>query len=172
VVAEIVATTRGAIWSREEVEATVADYFEMLELELAGQAFNKRAHNRVLGKLLFSRSAAAIELKHQNISAILLELGCGYISGYKPRGNYQSLLYDTVADRIVSDRRFDQLALQAAEREAVKPDLHRLQGVLVDVPRITEVRESRQMQQHGRRAVRRDYLEREGRNRSLGLAGE
>jgi hypothetical protein len=95
------------------VEATVADYFRMLSLELAGQHYNKAAHNRDLGLLLQNRSHGAIELKHQNISTILLELGCVYIAGYKPRGKYQQLLYDVVAQRVAGDVTFDRVAMQA-----------------------------------------------------------
>src|SRR6478609_11823429 len=84
--------TRSVPWSREEVEATVADYLQMLSFELAGQAYNKAAHNRALLRQLNQRTRGAIELKHQNISAILLEQGFAYIPGYKPMGNYQLLL--------------------------------------------------------------------------------
>ena len=35
-------------WSRIEVEATVADYFHMLVMELSGQSYNKTAHRRAL----------------------------------------------------------------------------------------------------------------------------
>jgi hypothetical protein len=35
-------------WTREEVEAIVADYLEMLTLELLGQKFNKTEHRRNL----------------------------------------------------------------------------------------------------------------------------
>ena len=79
-------------WSREEVEAAVADYFDMLARELRGEPFNKAQHNRMLQRLLNNRSHGAIERKHQNISAILIELGYPYIDGYKPLGNYQELL--------------------------------------------------------------------------------
>ena len=34
----------GMDWSREEVEAIVADYLHMLTLELAGQSYSKTAH--------------------------------------------------------------------------------------------------------------------------------
>ena len=61
-------------WSREEVEATVADYFHMLTLELAAQQYNKTEHRHALLTKLDDRTNAAVELKHQNISAILLEL--------------------------------------------------------------------------------------------------
>ena len=78
-------------WSHEEVEETVADYLHMLTQELAGQVYNKTEHRRVLKRKLVERSDAAIELKHQNISAVLLMLGCPWISGYKPRSNFQRL---------------------------------------------------------------------------------
>ena len=45
-----------ADWSREEVEAVVADYLHMLTQELAGQAFNKTTHRRALAMKLRSRS--------------------------------------------------------------------------------------------------------------------
>lgn len=62
-------------WSREEVEATVSDDFEMLAMELRGEPFNKAEHNRNLQKFLNNRSKRAVEKKHQNISAVLIELG-------------------------------------------------------------------------------------------------
>lgn len=56
-------------WSRQEVEATVRDYFDMLALELRGEQYNKAAHNRGLRARLDDRSPGAVERKHQNISA-------------------------------------------------------------------------------------------------------
>ena len=60
-------------WSRAEVEATVADYFDMLDHEVRGRDYNKSAHRRRLAALLNHRTDGAIERKHQNISAILIE---------------------------------------------------------------------------------------------------
>jgi hypothetical protein len=48
----------------------------MLTLELAGQRYNKSAHRRELLQKLNGRSNGAVELKHQNISAVLLDLNC------------------------------------------------------------------------------------------------
>jgi hypothetical protein len=166
------AASRGGFWTRDEVEATVADYFRMLALELTGQAYSKAAHNRSLLKQLTGRTRAAIELKHQNISAILMDLGCVYIPGYKPMGNYQQLLADVVTDGVEADRDLDHVALQAVERDAVAPDLSTIQGLLVDPPRVSRVSEPNTTPRAPRRGVHRDYLEREARNRSLGLAGE
>lgn len=71
-------------WSRAEVEATVSDYFEMLAHELRLEPVNKSEHSRNLQKLLNGRTIRAIESKHQNISAVLIDLGYPYIAGYKP----------------------------------------------------------------------------------------
>src|SRR4051812_35368104 len=87
-------------WSRIEVEAAVSAYLEMLELELCGQQFNKAERRRALGLVLNNRSEGSIERKHQNISAILIELGFPYVRGYKPLSNYQRLLHDVVTDRL------------------------------------------------------------------------
>ena len=76
-------------WSRVEVEAIVADYLQMLTLELAGQSCNKTAHRQALLQKIPSRNAGAIEFKHANISAAMIDLGFPYIRGYQPRSNYQ-----------------------------------------------------------------------------------
>lgn len=66
-------------WSREEVEAAVEDHFAMLAKELCGKPFNKAEHNRGLQKILTKRTKGSIERNHQNISAILIELGYPYV---------------------------------------------------------------------------------------------
>src|SRR5580658_8869363 len=90
-------------WSRIEVEAAVTDYFAMLGKELRGEPFNKAEHNRSLQLLLHGRTKGSIERKHQNISAVLIQLGYPYIDGYKPLGNYQELLRSVVEERISSE---------------------------------------------------------------------
>lgn len=85
-------------WSREEVEATVADYFDMLRQELGGAPFNKAAHNAQLRQFLDGRSAGSVEFKHANISAVLMLHGYPYIDGYKPRFNFQALLEQVVLE--------------------------------------------------------------------------
>ncbi len=69
-------------WGRTEVDATVADYFHMLILELSGQSYNKTAHRRGLLAKLNGRNEGAIEFKHQNISAILIQLGLPFTQNY------------------------------------------------------------------------------------------
>lgn len=90
-------------WSQEEVYLTIQDYFKMLEKELSGRPYNKAQHNRTLQAKLNGRTKAAIELKHQNISAALCDLGYMFIDGYKPRVNFQRSLVNVV--RIEAQRR-------------------------------------------------------------------
>lgn len=83
-------------WTDEENDAIVADYFAMLDAELAGRRYNKAAHNRALRDRI-GRERASIEFKHQNISAVLQGLGEDWIRGYKPAFNFQVALVDAVA---------------------------------------------------------------------------
>jgi hypothetical protein len=122
-------------WPVAEVKATVADYLHMWLLEQAGQAYNKTTHRKALQRKLNNRTEAAIEFKHQNISAILMEHGWQNIPGYKPSGNYQALLAE-VADRIMRDRQFDLAAEVAADQPAVVPLVASIADVMVERPRV------------------------------------
>jgi hypothetical protein len=158
-------------WSREEVEATVADYLAMLASELAGVPYNKTAHRRKLAELLDGRSEQAIEFKHANTSAVLIDLGFPYISGYKPRSNYQQLLYAAVSGRIAANPQLLNVAAADADQPIVVPEVDDILSVLTSPPVSTEPPRAVQ-QSEGRRSFSTNYLEREARNRSLGLAGE
>ena len=86
----------GKRWRKKEVQATVHDYFTMLDNELHGRPYNKTDHRKDLVKKLGGRNEKAIEFKHGNISAVLRDIDLPFIDGYKPRQNYQQLLYDEV----------------------------------------------------------------------------
>lgn len=162
-------------WSLEEVSATVADYFVMLDHEIRGESYNKKEHNRLLQKLLRGRSAGAIEFKHCNISAVLREEGYPIIDGYKPHGNYQEMLREVVLDRLSTDRRLVATVELLAEGPAPSvPVLRPLSEVLVPPP-TRDPSDSRVYERKpGARTPARgvNYLEREARNASLGAAGE
>jgi hypothetical protein len=85
----------GTDWSAREIDLIVADYFDMFRNEIAGQTVNKAERNRAMQELT-KRSRGSIEFKHQNISAVLDRLGYPWISGYKPRFNFQTALIDGV----------------------------------------------------------------------------
>ena len=77
----------GTDWTATENDLIVADYLEMLKLELAGRHFVKSRRNDALRQFV-RRSAGSIERKHQNISAVLELLGLPWIQGYKPLSNF------------------------------------------------------------------------------------
>jgi uncharacterized protein DUF3883 len=162
-------------WSQIEVEATVEDYFSMLDMELRDQPYNKAEHNRALQRLLNNRSHGSVERKHQNISAIVVELGYPYIDGYKPLGNYQELLRIVVEERLSQSVDLNRDVKASVEERAEDiPDVEDILSIQVDPPVFEEgaprVAEKTSGRRHG--MARKNYLEIEARNQSLGLAGE
>jgi hypothetical protein len=91
-------------WSEAENRAIVDDYLAMLALECAGESYNKTEYRKALIELMGStRSPGSIERKHQNISAVMLQLGLPYIKGYKPLSNIQEALLTEVKRRVDAD---------------------------------------------------------------------
>lgn len=162
----------GKDWSRREVEAIVDDYLSMLASELVGAPYNKAAHRRALLPQLNRRSEQSIEFKHANISAALLESGFPYISGYKPRSNYQALLAEVVAERMAGAAQLQEVAAADADRPMVVPEVDDILAVLTAAPKPSG--DSHKVAEPSRPAIRltTNYIEREARNRSLGAAGE
>ncbi|MFK8014799.1 MAG: DUF3883 domain-containing protein [Gammaproteobacteria bacterium] len=159
-------------WSVEEVEATVDDYIEMLRADLARVPYNKSKHRRALRAKLDDRSEGSIEFKHANISAALLDLGCPYIPGYKPRSNYQELILHVLTERLSEDQHLREIAVTDAERPGVVPELESLLTIECEPPELV-LPDSGPRDRWGSRIKRVvDYVEREARNRSLGAAGE
>jgi hypothetical protein len=160
-------------WSQIEVEACVADYLRMLTLELNGQRFSKTEHANALLQKLNHRSRASIEFKHCNISAVMIELGYPYVDGYKPRGNYQSLLADVVEAQLTGNLAVQDAAQAAVIRPAVAAAAISPGAMWVAAPMpTTRVREAPPAYAPRHVAVKRDFLAQEARNRSLGRAGE
>ena len=159
-------------WSREEVEAAVADYFAMLAMDLRAQPYNKAEHNRLLQRALPTRTRGSIERKHQNISAVLIEAGYPYIDGYKPLGNYQELLRTVVEERLAGASSLNATVAAAVEQPAADVRLDDLLAIQVDPPRRDEDRKVREDSGTSPPRVRRNYLEIEARNQSLGKASE
>jgi hypothetical protein len=162
----------GDDWSRMEVEACVASYLTMLALELNGQRYNKTEHAEVLMRKLDGRSRGSVEFKHCNISAVLIALGYPYINGYKPRSNYQAELLEVVESQLDGNAIIDAAAQAAVERPAIEIAVNESTSVWVPAPKPAKVRERAPEYTPRFSPVRRDYLAREARNRSLGHAGE
>ncbi|GIK35398.1 MAG: hypothetical protein AMXMBFR45_05030 [Gammaproteobacteria bacterium] len=163
-----------AQWSESEVEAAVADYFRMLRLELTGHRYNKTEHRRALMEQLNNRSDSSVELKHQNISAVLIEMGIPYIDGYKPRFNYQrSLLPAAVTEFLKYHPEFQQLVARDSEVVPLTPAVEDFLSAWEEPPaqetrKAPAIAEPRPIYNPG--GV--NFLEREARNQSLGEAGE
>lgn len=160
-------------WSESEVEAAVQDYFSMLRLELSGVQYNKTEHRKALIDHLDDRSHGAIELKHQNISAALIDLGMPYIDGYKPRINYQKALLPVVIKDYI-ERNPDILELFKKDSELVPviPSVSDFLSLLESPPvaekKATKIAETRAVYIPNAE----NYLEIEAQKQMLGDAGE
>lgn len=154
----------GKPWNDDELDAIVADYFSMLNAELSRQPYIKSHHSTVLMNQI-GRTHRSVEFKHQNISAVLEEMGLPWIVGYKPKRNYQASIFGAI-DRYLSakeDLVYHQLppqVLSVADNAST----------FVDAPKLG-CQPARPWQLE--RLVRKfDPVERDLRNRSLGRAGE
>jgi hypothetical protein len=163
----------GEDWSREEVEATVGDYFAMLRDELAGIPVNKAQHNERLRRLLRGRSKGSVEFKHANISAVLTLYGYPYIDGYKPRLNFQTLLEQVALEYLDVHRDFfDSLIGGPVLNPTASPD-----AATVDIDRVVEAPPEAMRIPHTAwspsvRLSRFDFVARDAANRELGRRGE
>lgn len=158
-------------WSDEEVKLIVADYFAMLADELRGIPINKSLHRKNLIPLLHNRTESAIEFKHQNISAALIELGLPYIKGYKAMPNYQHIISEKVIaylnDHQILETLFSLYADSPVNIQVGKLDFREL---LTDAPEPAKT-----IVENGsiiKRPIKVDYLARECNNYILGELGE
>jgi len=158
----------GQDWSRDEIEAAVADYLEMLELEARGEPFNKAQRNVLLRRRLTSRSKGSVELKHQNISAVLHELGLPFVRGYKPRSNVQELLRSVVRNQLEVNRQRLVRIVDTLE-EVKNPSTRGYVGVLVNPPMPEPTIPTERRPRMPRKF---DYASRDELNRDLGRSGE
>ena len=154
----------GTPWQDDELDAILADYFVMLAADLAGVPYIKSKHSAALMSRI-GRSHRSVEFKHQNISAVLDELGLPWIPGYRPKSNYQNSIFDAVDRYLTKHREIFEIA----------PTLPTLvsesSNVFVATPLPTEADE--QISARLQRLVRKfDPVERDHRNRILGKAGE
>jgi hypothetical protein len=155
----------GSVWSGEELDLIVADYFAMLSAEREGRPYVK-AHHATSLMAATGRTHRSVEFKHMNISAVLQELGSPTIRGYKPKANYQGAIFDAI-DRFL-----------AANAALLEPTIGELLGVEEATaifeeppPRLQDRRNARP--ERLERLVRKfDPVERDFRNRALGKAGE
>ena len=153
----------GTDWQDDELDAIVADYFDMLDADLAGRAYIKLRHSEALMARI-GRTHRSVEFKHQNISAVLDELGMPWIPGYKPKRNYQNAIFDAI-DRYLT------VHPAVLVGSPSPPQPHPSTGIFVEMPPLSADNEP--VPERLRRLVQKfDPVERDYRNRSLGKAGE
>lgn len=171
-------------WSWHECELIVNDYFDMLVQELNGEKYNKAQHNRDLVQAMKqSRNRSAIENKHQNISAVLKDMGVPIIDGYKPLGNYQrNILPDVVGAAMAQHLSIQKLIKKINQQPVTVPTVENILESLVAAP-------SRQIEELDKipgnieteiaaynvkrySLPKKDYLAQEAMNQALGLSGE
>ncbi|WP_319482931.1 DUF3883 domain-containing protein [uncultured Draconibacterium sp.] len=159
-------------WSNTEVQLIVADYFNMLSAELKGESYSKAVHRRALKPLLQNRSEGSVEFKHQNISAVLMELGQPFIKGYLPRVNYQHSLRDVVIEYLNLHRTIENQFQTFADKEILKPSNQiDFLKFIIEPPKSKAVFEP-SAPAYRKSPIKVNYLEREQRNRNLGQLGE
>ena len=154
----------GTDWQDDELDAIIADYFAMLATDLAGQPYVKARHSAALMAQI-GRTHRSVEFKHQNISAVLDELGMPWIPGYKPKRNYQNAIFDSI-DRYLTRNPSILEPVASPQAPSSSPS-----EVFVAPPILTAA--DVPLPERLRHLVRKfDPVERDHRNRALGKAGE
>lgn len=106
-------------WSKEELEASVQAYREMLEKQVVGTKFVKAHVYRELAKQ-FGREEGAFERRMQNISAIYQERNLQWVPGLKPQKNIGTAIKSQLIEMIDAPLRINPVVqeLLVAEVEA------------------------------------------------------
>lgn len=161
----------GEDWSAEEVDLTVVSYFEMLRLDAGRANYNKSEFNAALRLKLRGRSKASVELKHQNISAVLHSMDLPFIPGYKPRGNVQLLLRKAVQKFVLEHSNAVRKIVDMLE-DISTPAEETFKAVIVAPPTTEVVAKVEVIGPRVRLPRKIDFAARDEANRRLGRAGE
>jgi hypothetical protein len=159
----------GELWTREEVQAVLEAYFEMLRMEIVGQKFRKSDFRKKVMAQCPGRSTGAVEYKFQNVSAVLEENNLSWIDGYKPARNYQRLLSDEI--KIFLDKS-EGLARSEPQPPNTRPTATPTWGSAACPPPPPRPPMTPRSKLAPRLASKIDYALKEASNRKLGEAGE
>jgi len=158
-----------ADWTRQEVTLIIADYFSMLGKELRMEPLNKTQHRSLLLSQLTGRNHGAIEFKHQNISAALSLMGLPFISGYKPRYNFQrEMIVSVIQEYLAASPQLKNTFASFAEASPETKENVSFKNWKVAAPK-AQPKENKTPIPN---PIRTNYLEREQNNASLGEKGE
>ena len=139
-------------WSNDEVHWVVADHLAMLTLALTGQPYNKTARRNALLPKLNGRTASSIE--------------------HQPRSNFEKASVEAMTSQVQRLPLLDQAAEAAEAAEAAVPrpaaryEESDFNGVETIPPKHDhQLRVEEEVRHHLAGPIRRDYLDREARNR-------
>ena len=153
----------GSPWSDWQNDMLVAEYFEIDRIQRSGAEVVKAHRYRDLGGVI-GREEGSIEIKLQNVSAVLARLEMGFARGLKPRYNIQQSLSDAV-ERYLDGH--PALVFGEPKRSTFDPS----EVVEVPVPGPAPVKPKLERTVE-RIAKKYNYAERDARNRKLGELGE
>lgn len=156
------AENSGTPWRDDELDAIVRDYFNMLGMDLRQQCYVKAHHRAALMREL-GRTKGSIELKHQNISAVLDEIGLPWIRGYVPMSNYQGSIVQAIERYLTAHPNVFQI-----NRPALEPTF----SEVFVAPPAREPSTAEPIPELDRLLRKFDPIERDHRNRQLGQEGE
>lgn len=159
-------------WNKTEIELLLNDYFSMLAMELKQEKYNKSEFRRSLLENLPNRTKGAVEFKHQNVSAVLAMSGLPFIKGYVPLYNFQQILSDAVTNYLSLNKwlevPFEHFVSQVVKETSVKSlDFEKVREV---APQIKEEQRAKNIKV--RTVFKRNYLQLEQENKTIGDAGE
>ena len=133
-------------WSNDEVHWVVADHLAMLTLALTGQPHTKTARRNALLPKLNGRTASSIECQ--------------------PRSNFEKALVEAMTSQVRRLPLLDQTAEAAVQRPAARYEEFDFNGVETIPPKHDhQLRVEEDVRHHLAGPIRRDYLDREARNR-------
>ena len=89
-------------WSREELNASVAAYIQMRDLEQRGEKFTKKSFYHELSNR-FGRSPKSFEFRMQNISHVYNLMGRDWIKGLKPARNVGTNVLPVIEELILQN---------------------------------------------------------------------
>lgn len=161
------------LWSNEEINLLVADYFDLLQLDLLGRDYSNAERDSVLRKQLNNRSDACVQLGRRRLSAALVKLGLPYIDGYKPARENPLAVVDAVQAYLDANPWIYGVLDQSVETTPdAPPRPDAWDRIFVTPPEDAPVPDEQREPWRFRRRRVIDFVRRDARNHRLGRLGE
>lgn len=160
---------RGKSWTVDEVNLVVDEYFRLYEAVWSGRHQSKSQVYRDLSNRLGIRTEKSVAYKMANINAVMIRLGWPALPGIGQMQNIQKSLGPAVESALMNRQEFlDPIASEVVN----EPDRYGPVDLVFDQSASFSSKLNVETSVLERSPVKRDYLELEARNRTLGLAGE